>query len=55
MTLTNMPISFPSVIRAHKVVVSDWLQMLKAVLKERGFLTSFCVVRIYIIIFQIRK
>jgi len=38
LTLTNMPISFPSVIRAQKAVVSDWLQMLKAILEERIFL-----------------
>ena len=49
-----MPISFPSVIRAHKVVVSDWLQMLKAA-EKKVFLQVSMLYEYIFFIFQIIK
>jgi len=40
LTLTNMPILFPSVIRAH-TVSADWLQMLKAILEHTRLFDIF--------------
>lgn len=55
LTVTNMPILFPSVIRAQKVVDSDWVQMLKAILEERGFLQVSVLYEYIFFIFQIIK